>query len=194
MKMKMKITIFALLFQFCIYGQTKEITSKFQFKSLPHCISYSEIESDSTDVRNYNELDSLSLSPEEVQNFFTPKKKSKLDHGFKGDYEYRFYAGNLIANKKSFYVLTYERIFSPVIESAETFLCTINKKGNCISRVLIASSIYKGMGRYDDGQQFPYYEDVECCIEKNLIVTVKLYGGNNTKYQIKNNGEIVELK
>jgi hypothetical protein len=192
--MKMKITIYTLLFQFCIYGQTKEIISKFQFKSLPHCISYSENESDSTEVRNYYEADSLSLSPENVKKFFTPKKKSKLDQGFNGEYEYRFYAGSLIANKKSFYVLTYERMFSPVVKSAETFLCTIDKKGNCISRVLIASSMYAGMGRYDDGQQFPFYEDVECCIEKNLIVKVKLFGGNEIKYQIKTNGEIVELK
>ncbi|MBC7523387.1 MAG: hypothetical protein H7239_02985 [Flavobacterium sp.] len=190
----MKITIYALLFQFCIYGQTKEIISKFQFKSLPHCISYSESESDSTEVRNYNEVDSLSLSPEKVKKFFTPKRKSKLDQGFKGDYEYSFYAGNLIANKKGFYVLTYERMFSPVVECAETFLCTIDKKGNCISRVLIASSMYAGMGRFDDGQQFPYYEDVESCIEKNLIVKVKLFGGNEIKYQIKTSGEIVQLK
>ena len=193
--MKMKVTICALLFQFCVFGQTKEIISKFQVKSLPNCISYSENDSISTsEGREYYEVDSLSLSPEKVKKFFTPKKKSKLDQGFKGDYEYRFYAGNLIANKKSFYVLTYQRMFSPIVECAETFLCTINKKGSCISRVLIASSMYAGMGRFDDGQQFPYYEDVESCIEKNLIVKVKLYGGNEIKYQIKTTGEIIQLK
>ena len=90
--------------------------------------------------------------------------------------------------------MTYERIFSPVVECAETFLCTIDKKGNCISRVLIASSMYAGMGRYDDGQQFPFYEDIESCIEKKFIVKVKLYGGNEIKYQIKTNGKIIELK
>jgi len=193
--MKIKITIYLLLFQFCVYGQTREIISKFQFKSLPNCFSYSENDSISTsEGREYYEVDSLSLSPEKVEKFFTPKKKSKLDQGFNGDYQYSFYAGNLIAEKKSFYVLTYQRMFSPVVECAETFLCTIDKKGNCISRVLIASSMYAGMGRFDDGQQFPYYEDVESCIEKNLIIKVKLFGGNEIKYQIKNTGEIVQLK
>ena len=193
--MKKKLPIYLmLLLQFCLYGQTEEIFSKFPFKGLPDCISYAEKDSDSLNqLKNYAGVDSLMLSPELVKKLLIPKKSS-FGKGMNKSLNSEYFALNLIAKEKKYYVLTYERIIDEVYENAETYLCTLSKKGKCISSVLIASSIYSGTGSLDDGGRFPYYEQSESCIEKNLTIIVSFPSkGEKKKYQIKNNGEIVEL-
>ena len=179
----------------CVLGQTPEILAKFQIQHLPYCYSYAKNEAISTaEGRKYDQIDSLALSPEVIEKYLTPKQKSNLDQGFKGEYPSRYFAGQRLAEKNSFIVLTYQSLFSPVVECAATFLCTLDKKGNCISNVLIASSLYVGMGRFVDGQQFPYYEDVESCVDENLLIHVKGFGGTTMTYQINEKGEIVQLR
>ena len=195
-KFEMRILTYLFLFiQFGIYGQTNEIISKFQSEKLPYCISYPENESDSfNQVNNDSKNDSLSLSSELVKTLFVPKKKLNLEEGIDENLDSNYFADKMIIKKNNFCALTYERVIKDSNGSTETYLCTIDDKGICISVILIASSLYNGTGTLENGDRFPYYEQTESCIKKDLSIIVKPRNGNMKEYQIKDDGEIIETK
>lgn len=189
------ITILFLLIQINVVAQNKEIASKFQRKSLPYCISYKESNPDSLNqIKTYSKSVTSPISESLAKKLTNPKKNTLLSQEEIQTFKPKFFADKLIAKKTSFTVLTYSKITGDEIENIETYLCTIDSKGNCISKILIAASIYGGTGMDTEGGRIPYYDQTECCIKKELSIIVTPKNGEKKKYQIKNDGEIVEVK
>jgi len=191
----MKISIFLILcIHFCAQSQTKEIASKFQHKNLPYCISYSNIDSVSLNqIQTYSDADSLLLSKTLITKLSNPTK-SNFGEQFGENIDSKYFADKFISKKKNFFTITFKRVLEATYESVENYICTIDLKGKCISKLLIASSIYNGTGSLEDGGRFPYYEQVGSCIQENLNITVDLGNGIMKKYKITERGEIIEFK
>lgn len=189
------ITILFLLIQINVVAQNKEIASKFQKESLPYCISYDESNPDSLNqIKTYSKSVTFPISVSLANILTNPTRNKLLNQEENQTFKPKYFADKLIAKKTTFTALTYSRITGDEIENIETYLCTIDSKGNCISMILIAASIYGGTGIDTEGGRIPYYDQTECCIKKELSIIVTPKNGEKKKYQIKNDGEIVEVK
>jgi len=106
-----------------------------------------------------------------------------------------FYLINTVLKKPLYTGFIYEELTD---EESKKYFSTIDKKGNFISRVLIAEYGQSGTYSGDDDSRHPYYTGINGCIYKDLTIEVNGTDGvdvtsDNGKYKIQPDGKIVKV-
>lgn len=137
-----------------------------------------------------------SLLPHVAALYYLGEKGDTLYSDSIGEYlESGFYPIALLITSKKYYGVVYERsFFSSGIESSEKYLCTFSKKGDFISRILIASFVYSGTGMSSSGARVPWFPQETGCIDKKIHIVFYSELDEKKIFAIKKDGRIVEIK
>lgn len=196
-----------------LFAQVKsleELLSKFGTDSLPLCLTYSQqekvsfgavYEADTVEVveddTSYFEIVDRYLENDYTRD--TAKLIGKKYFGFNispedpymKDRPVEVYAGQLVLNTSAFYGVTAEILYTTAygIPSSEKHLYTIDKKGNLVSDIVLASFIFSGTGTGSSGAKVPFFQLLEGCVENDR--TIRTEGSIASMYRILENGKIV---
>lgn len=106
-----------------------------------------------------------------------------------------YYISSKLNISKPFYCVVYERqLWIGSNSGAEKYLCTLNKKGKLLDKILVASANFSGTGIMGDSFRVPWFPDVRSEIMEDLTIHFKDANRGSAVFKINSKGKILKIE